>query len=299
MSSKTKIVKFIGGLGNQMFQYALAKAMEEKIGANVLFDISSYAKAQKTIVGDSGKDKNGLCIRQYEINIFRNADIKLASDIQTLGVKISNLVGISKKYKEKDAFNYNEKIFTDDKYNYFSGYFQNEKYFKFIKKRLIKDFKLPALREDDKYNKELLDEIQKSNNPVFIHVRRDDYIKLGYSISLDYYKKAVQHIKIHVENPTFFVFCAEDTEYIKNEFNIGVDFKLVGEKNKTRETFFENMRLMKACKHAIIANSSYSWWAAWLNEFEDKIVIAPSPWMNGSDEIICDSWIKIGINNEN
>ncbi len=295
MKQKTKIVKFIGGLGNQMFQYAFAKAVEEKTGANVLFDISSYAKAQKTIVGNTGKDKNGLCIRQYEINIFKNAEIKLSNKIRTSLVKISNILGISKKYKEKNAFNYDEKIFTDDKYNYFSGYFQNEKYFKTIRNRLIKDFKLPELRNDDDYNKQLLDEINSSNNPVFIHVRRDDYIKLGYSISLEYYKKAVQYIKEHVENPTFFVFCAEDTEYIKNEFDIGVDFKLIGEKNKTRETFFENMRLMKACKHAIIANSSYSWWAAWLNDYKEKIVIAPSPWMNDNDDIICEDWIKIGI----
>ena len=161
--------------------------------------------------------------------------------------------------------------------------------------RLIKDFELPPLKEDDVYNKNLIAEIENTCNPVFIHVRRDDYIKLGYSITIDYYKKAVEYIKSHVDNPTFFVFCAEDTEYIKNEFNIGCDFKLIGEKNKTRESFYENMRLMKACKHAIIANSSYSWWSAWLNEYNDKIVVAPSPWMNGSDEVICDDWVKIRI----
>ena len=105
--------------------------------------------------------------------------------------------------------------------------------------------------------------------------------------------KAVKHIKEHVENPTFFVFCAEDPDYIKNEFNIGCEFKLIGENNKTRETFYENMRLMQACKHCIIANSSYSWWAAWLNENSDKIVIAPSPWMRGDSKIVCDDWVKI------
>lgn len=293
--SKTKIVKFIGGLGNQMFQYALGKSIEDKTGAKVLYDISSYAKAQKTVIGDTGKDKNGLCIRQYEINIFKNADISLATPLQTNLIKLSNLTGCSKKYKEKNAFNYDENIFKNDKYRYFSGYFQNEKYFKNIRERLIKDYELPPLRENDEYNKNLLSEINSVENPVFIHVRRDDYIKLGYSISLEYYQKAVRYIKEHVENPTFFVFCAEDTDYIKNEFNIGTEFKLIGEKNKTRETFYENMRLMKACKHGIIANSSYSWWAAWLNDYENKIVIAPTPWMNNNDDIICESWIKIGV----
>ena len=292
---KTKIIKFIGGLGNQMFQYALGKALEEKADCEVLFDISSYAKAQKTIVDNSGKDKNGLCIRQYEIDIFKNADIKLANKLQITNVKISNLLGLSKKYKERNAFNFDEAIFTNDKYNYFSGYFQNEKYFKTIKKRLIKDFELPELKNNDEYNKNLLEEIKSVKNSVFIHVRRDDYIKLGYSISLDYYKKAVRYINEHVEDPQYFVFCAEDIDYIKNEFKIDAEFSLIGEKNKTRETFYENMRLMKACKHAIIANSSYSWWSAWLSEDKDKIVVAPSPWMNNNDDIICDNWVKIEV----
>ncbi len=293
--SKTKIIKFIGGLGNQMFQYAFGKALEKETGFKVLFDISSYKKAKKTIVGNTGKDKNGLCIREYEINIFKNADIKLAHSFETNIVKIFNTIGLSKKYKEKDAFNYDENIFTNHKYSYFTGYFQNEKYFKSIREQLIKDFELPAIKENDDYNKNLLNEIECSNNPVFIHVRRDDYIKLGYSITIDYYRKAVEYIKSKVENPTFFVFCAEDVDYIKNEFDIGCEFKLIGEKNKTRETFYENMRLMKACKHAIIANSSYSWWAAWLNENEDKIVIAPTPWMNNDDKIIPENWVKIGV----
>jgi hypothetical protein len=167
--------------------------------------------------------------------------------------------------------------------------------FKSIREELIKDFELPAIKEEDDYNKNLLKEIESSNNPVFIHVRRDDYTKLGYSIALDYYRKAVEYIKSKVDNPTFFVFCAEDVDYIKNEFDIGVEYKLIGEKNKTQENFYENMRLMKACKHAIIANSSYSWWAAWLNECEDKIIIAPTPWLNNDDRIICENWIKIKV----
>ena len=295
LKAKTKVVKFLGGLGNQMFQYAFAKALEEKTGSKVFFDISSYKKAEKNIVKNTDTYKNGLSVRQYEINIFQNADITIANKNKTLLIKIFNLLGLSKKYKEKDAFNYDERVFTDKKFRYFTGYYQNEKYFNFLKERLIKDFELPKLKESDEYNKALLEEINSCKNPVFIHVRRGDYMGLGYSVSIEYYKKAVEYIKNNVENPTFFVFCAEDTEYIKNEFDIGCDFKLIGEKNKTRETFYENMRLMLACKHGIIANSSYSWWAAWLNQNKNKIIIAPSPWLNGSDKIICDNWIKIKV----
>lgn len=286
---KTKIIKFIGGLGNQMFQYALGKAIEKETNVKVLFDTSSYDKLKYKY------NKKGLSVRKYEMYIFQNANIKLANKFETLLTKIINLIGITKKYKEKDAFNYDESIFTNDKYSYYTGYYQNEKYFKSIREQLIKDFELPPIKENDEYNKTLLKEIESSNNPVFIHIRREDYLALGFCITLDYYKKAVEYIKSKVENPTFFVFCAEDVDYIKNEFDIGCEFKLIGEKNKTRESFYENMRLMKACKHAIVANSSYSWWAAWLNENEDKIVIAPTPWLDNDDKIICEDWIKIGI----
>lgn len=287
--AKKKIIKFIGGLGNQMFQYALGKAIEKNSTAKVLFDITSYGNPKYI------NNKRGLAVRKYEMHIFQNANIKIANKFETLIIKFLNLIGITKKYKEKDPFKYDESIFVNNNYSYFTGYYQNENYFKSIREELIKDFELPAIKENDDYNRNLLEEIKNSNNSVFIHVRREDYIPLGYCITLDYYKKAVEYIKTKVENPTFFVFCAEDEDYIKNEFDIGCKFKFIGEKNKTRESFYENMRLMKACKHAIIANSSYSWWAAWLNEYKDKIVIAPSPWLKNDDKIICDNWVKIKI----
>jgi len=290
-----KIIKFMGGMGNQMFQYAFGKAIEEKTGDKVLFDVSYYEKAKKNIIKGTNHYKNGLSVVNFEINIFKNAEIKLANKIETFFIKLSNLLGFSKKYKEKDAFSYNSEVFDNPKYNYFSGYYQNEKYFDFIRERLLKDFELPPLKEGDVYNQNLLNEINNSENPVFIHVRRGDYMGLGFSLPLEYYKKAVEYMRSKVTNPDFYVFCAEDPEYIRQSFDIGCSYKLIGEENKTRENFYENMRLMKACKHGILANSSYSWWAAWLNEYKDKIIIAPSPWLGESDKIICDDWVKIDI----
>ncbi|MBR2068628.1 MAG: alpha-1,2-fucosyltransferase [Candidatus Gastranaerophilales bacterium] len=285
---KQKIIKFQGGLGNQMFQYALGEALKKVGNTEVLFDVSWFKKSQKKA------HKKGLGIRYYEMNIFNNINIKFANKWQILCAKALDLLGFCKKYKEKDPFYYDEDIFSD-KYNYYSGYFQNENYFKDIKEKLINDFELPMVRSEDEYNKNLINKINSYKNPVFIHVRREDYVNLGYTISLEYYKKAVKYIKKHVENPKFFVFCAEDTTYIQNNFNIDCDFELIGEKNKTRDSFYENMRLMLMCRHGILANSSYSWWGAWLNQNENKIIVAPSPWLNGDDKIIPETWVKIKV----
>ena len=291
-----KIVKLMGGVGNQMFQYAFGRLLEQKFNCKVLFDTTYFDEMLA--------EKNGLPSRFYELDIFKNISPEFApkelvekySKKTPLPKLLCTILGIPRyKYfiREKNAFRYDERLFKNPDKVLFEGYFQNEQYYENIKEALKKDFELPPIKEDDEYNKELYNKISSAENSVFIHLRRSEYVNLGMDISLDFYKKAVSYIKERVENPTFFVFCAEDTEYVKNNFDIGCNFELVGEKNNTRETFYENMRLMSECKHAIIANSSYSWWAAYLSDFDGKIVIAPTPWLNNQDEVICKNWVKI------
>lgn len=299
------VVKLMGGFGNQMFQYAFGKLLEKFSGEKVLFDISYFDDMKKDEVENTGYTSCGLPLREFEINIFKNVSVEIAKPEQIKEarnrkmpkfaydfLKMLHLTKWTKLPRERSAFSY-EKDFLKIKEGYFEGYFQNENYYNPIINELRKIFTLPDIRENDTYNKHIAEKIKSAENPVFIHLRRDEYVKLGFGISDDYYRKAVKYIKEKVENPTFFVFCAEDPEYVQNEFDIGVDFELIGVENKTRETFFENMRHMKACKHAIVANSSYSWWAAYLMENDDKIVVAPSPWLNNNDDIICKNWVKI------
>ncbi len=311
MAKKLKIVKLQAGFGNQMFQYAFGKALEHKLGTKVLFDKSGYDELQKQIVGNTGKNADGICIRKYTLGIF-NLDIDFATPEQVkecIGeektvkskvpgeirkiFKLPKYKEITNRIREKSDFIYDETLFKDYKKAYYEGYFQNEKYFKDIEPFIRKSFILPEIRQDDDYNKALFDKVCSAENSVFIHVRRDDYLTLNWEIGNDYYKQAAKYIAERIENPKFFVFCAEDENYIKNDFDLGFPFELIGEKNKTDTTYYENMRLMMACKHSIIANSSYSWWAAWLGEHKDKIVIAPTPWLLEKDDIICDNWIKI------
>ncbi len=311
---KLKIVRLQGGVGNQMFQYAFGKALEHRLGQKVLFDKLDFDKERLTIVGNTNKNKDGICIRQYELGIFnpeiefatqeqidkaKGKELKIKSKLRNYIIKLTD----KEKYKhykikagiitEKSMFSYSDVFFEDFDSVYYDGYFQNEKFFKEISPFLKKTFILPPIRENDTYNKDLFDKVTNTPNSVFVHVRRDDYLTLGCELNNDYYQKAAKYIADRTDNPHFYVFCAEDTDYIKNGFDLGFPFELIGEKNKTAETYYENMRLMMACKHSIIANSSYSWWAAWLSFYEGKIVTAPSPWSADKDEIICPEWIKI------
>lgn len=308
---KLKIVKLQGGLGNQMFQYAFGKALEKKLNCKVLFDKINYDNIQSTIIGNTGKDANGICVRKYELGIF-HPEIEFATEeqikecigdettIKSIYPGIIRKIFHIPKYKtisnriiEKDYCIIQNDLLKNYDKAYYEGYFQNEEYFKNIEQFIRNTFVLPPLKDNDYYNKELLQKITNTENSVFVHVRRDDYLNIGCTISNDYYKKAAKYIAQKIDNPKFFVFCAEDPDFIKNEFDIGFDFEFIGEKNKTPETYYENMRLMMTCKHSILANSSYSWWAAWLSEYKGKIVIAPTPWLNNKDKIICKNWIKI------
>ncbi|MBR1754847.1 alpha-1,2-fucosyltransferase [bacterium] len=291
-----KIVKLMGGIGNQMFEYAFGLALQKNQNCKLLFDTSYF--------DEMVADKNGLPSRFYELGIFQNLNIefapkKLVKEFEKkspLPKFLCSLLGVPRyKYfvREKNAFKYDKKLLDKRGNTLIEGYFQNEKYYSDIKDELKHCFELPSIMENDVYNQNLFEKIKSTKNSVFVHLRRSEYVNLGMDISENYYKHAAKYIAERIKNPKFFVFCAEDVDYVKNKFDLGFDFELVGEQNTTRENFYENMRMMMACEHAIIANSSYSWWAAYLSDFDGKIVVAPTPWINGQDDVICHNWVKI------
>nr|WP_301037657.1 alpha-1,2-fucosyltransferase [Helicobacter japonicus] len=141
-----------------------------------------------------------------------------------------------------------------------------------------------------------LDQILNTKNSIFIHIRRGDYLSLSWQIDIEYYKKAVATIVNKIENPHFFLFCA-DREFAHN-LDLGYPFIDMTSENISLDNHFEDLILMAHCQHGIVANSSYSWWAAYLIENPHKIIIAPTPWLHSNDEIICDDWIKIQAEKE-
>jgi hypothetical protein len=281
------IVNVKGGLGNQMFQYALYRALGSK-HKEVKLDIHSY--------------KNYGLHNGYELpEIFNIKDIyctnkemkKLADYNNNIFSRIrKKLIGRKKSDVQQEGFSYMSSVFHKDNI-YLDGYWQSEKFFIKSSQQIRYDFTFK--KELDEKNKSFLLKIQNKNS-VSIHIRRGDYITdklLGNVCKIDYYKKAIEKMNKEVSNPLFVIF-SDDIEWCKNNFNF-INAEFVNW-NKGMDSY-KDMQLMSSCKHNVIANSSFSWWGAWLNNNKEKIVIAPSKWFNDENidtkDVIPENWIKI------
>jgi glycosyltransferase involved in cell wall biosynthesis len=276
------IIKLMGGLGNQMFQYAFGKALESKNSQNgakrrVLFDNTWFDEIKD-------KNSNGVTLREYALGIFK-PNITFSTKKQRKNCKKTDVTNI--------PFSFDSSLFKQNN-AYIEGYFQNENYFSDIPEIIRKEFNFPKISETDEFNTNILKKIHSCKNPVFIHIRRGDYLNLkGWALSDKYYHNAVNYIKSHINSPTFFVFGQDCDDYIKNELKLDVPYELIGNTNSDNHEDWKDMFLMSQCKHGIIANSSFSWWAAWLCQNDDKIIVAPTPWLDNNDETICKNWVKI------
>ncbi len=259
------ISKISGGLGNQMFQYAIAKAIAIKNNNTFKLDISAY---------ESYKLHNG-----YRLNIF-SIEESLATKKEIIYLAgytnrfLSKLKFPRKStyYKEKERTVYDNNVFSFFDI-YLDGYWQNENYFLPIRDSLVQDF-LPK-EEISVTANNYLNQIQ-SLVSVSIHVRRGDYLnnpQIGI-LDINYYKKAVNYLFKELKEVKFFIF-SDDILWCKENFGF-IDNKIFVENT---ETELDDLMLMRSCKHNILANSSFSWWAGWLNENSNKLVIAPKKWM--------------------
>lgn len=283
-----KIVRVLGGLGNQMFQYAFYLSLLEK-GFDAKIDITQLRNY---------KLHNG-----YELeNIFNiNPQIATYDEVKKLSRNRKNemISKLCRKFLPEKSFEYLEKsysIYDEGVYNtigdtYYQGYWHNEKYFNGIKNIVIKNFTLK--HEFENRNLEILQEIENRNS-VSIHVRRGDYVNHPYLSNIcndEYYSNAISKIQSIINKPIFYIF-SDDIEYCKVLFQ-SLNAIYINHNNEKNSHY--DMFLMSKCKHNIIANSSFSWWGAWLNCNPNKIVIGPSKW-NFRDkkfDILPEKWLKI------
>ncbi|WP_301930465.1 alpha-1,2-fucosyltransferase [Ferruginibacter sp.] len=197
-----------------------------------------------------------------------------------------------KNISEKEYSRFDPSILEAGDNILLEGFFPSYKYFEDIREVLIKDF-LPK-QDMNVTNKHSLDKIQNTNS-VGVHFRRGDYALTGHHgmLTKDYYEAAIKQIALKAGPVQLFIF-SDEPDWVKENMQFEFLFDVISF-NKDEDSYFD-MELMKHCKHNIIANSSFSWWGAWLNENPDKIVIAPKKWLNlevDSMENIPDEWILL------
>mgnify|MGYP004451416805 CR=1 FL=1 len=280
------VIRMMAGLGNQMFQYALYKSLLSS-GKIVYIDDSWYRKF---------KAHNDLEIENIFNVSMQRADHQIAN---RLGYADYNLwQRFRQKYLPKSSFrsqNVYDAIVFDKSIEkiddvYLSGYWQSEKYFIKIANQIRKDFAFPVLP-----NSSMHEEVMKSNT-VSIHIRRGDYVNNslhGDVCDLSYYYRAINYIRDHVSAPKFIIF-SDDILWCRDNLKLNEAVFVTGNYGKKS---YVDMQLMSMCKHNIIANSSFSWWGAWLNSNPNKMVVAPRIWFRdktyGTGDIIPDSWFQL------
>lgn len=269
------IIQLIGGLGNQMFQYAAAKALSLEKNQPLVVDISAF--------------------KTYKLHRFGLYHFATKLKFYTLFNKIirNKLFYRYKVYKEA-KFNYDVDFFNQKDANiYIEGYFQSEFYFKKYAKEIRADFEITTpLKDKTTYFITKMEQVAA----VSIHIRRGDYLlhEVHNTNKEEYYIKALKLIESKIKKPVYFVF-SDDINWAKENFLPTFETHYIDFNDASSN--YEDLQLMASCKHNIIANSSFSWWGAWLNKNPEKIVIAPKKWFNDGiynySDVVPLNWIKL------
>lgn len=293
-----KIVKIKGGLGNQMFQYAFALLLRKISNDHILLDFSSFKDLGRDLVRKPRilkfKIQLGIANKNVvsELKIFNNNH-----NFLSLRYKIFTLFEIL--FNKKYFFEKNRKhteIKSIKHYSYFDGYWQSWKIVDKVKRELLNDF--DKYEEISTASNKFIQKI-RNENAVFVGIRMGDYKKdkrmidhFG-SFNEDYYLRAMQYLSNKIDSPKFYIF-SNDISWVKDNMKFdGFNVKYREENEVVND--FEELIIMRNFKHAIIVNSTFYWWGAWLIKNKKKIVLAPKKWFNDNKpiDIICPDWITI------
>jgi len=289
------IVRFKGGLGNQMFQYAFVEALRSR-GREVKISLGFYANHLDLVPFVLDKVFINAYLPEIEEEFFAQIDFRWKRIKQSRVLLEEYRKNIEDRffYVEENDCVYDERVFQT-KNCVFVGYWQTEKYFCKIRDSLLHIFRFAyGERKLEKLRTDFLSDTRY----VGVHVRRGDYLEnydlwgnLGES---NYYQNAILFMENQVPNLKL-VFFSDDIQWVK--MNLRYEEAIYIESNMFDHYMpWYDMDLMSCCAHNIIANSSFSWWAAWLNQNKEKIVIAPEKWFfDGRDQqdICPDDWIRL------
>lgn len=278
-----------------MFQYAFAKSVAYFYKTKFLLDLDFLLDRNRNT------HNKGLhfVFRDLDLTIFKvnlpiakkNIEEKYLTPKQNIK-ELLHLVNKKKHYWE-NHFGFNKEVFIKNSNTYFFGYWQSEKYFANIANEIIDDFTLkhPVLKSSLRLYNDIV-----SKNAVCINFRRTDFLNNALGVtSMEYYEKAISYIIDNVADPYFFVY-SDDIAWCHQNFFITQPFSIIDHTHKG-EKFGNYFLLMQSCKHFIIPNSSFAWWAAWLAKHPNKIVIAPSIWFvnanHNTSDLIPEQWIRL------
>lgn len=293
------ITELTGGLGNQLFQYAASKALAIHQNTELILDISAFYREELPELEVP---------RAFEINNFKGVSEKT---ITAIDYKTNEKYKVFKKsllekllprhkrkiYKEPH-FHYDKNFFNSRKDVLLKGVWQSEKYFSTYQSHLRE---ILILKEETIQNVKSKGEELQNENSVSIHVRRGDYLRLPVIlewhgvIDVEYYNNAIKLLQSKTEQPLKLYYFSDDPEWVETNLCTMWPGEVISK--NSQNTGIEDFYLMSQCKHNIIANSSFSWWSAWLNINANKIVIAPKKWFGNAPyntkDLIPESWIKI------
>ena len=325
------IVRLIGGLGNQMFQYAAGRRLAEKHSTILKLDVTGFEEYKLHryslhcfYVWEHIATKDEIEEIQHQpqieaINILNRSKSEteyVHDDSRNLLNRLKRKFilkpepeiqqSISQAQLEREQysrlliekhFHLNEEVLESQNNIILDGYWQSEKYFSDITDILHREFTIKY--PQDWQSRRFTDLIQETDS-ISLHLRRTDYVqnaltnKIHGTCDQSYYDRCVRYIAEQVSNPHFFVF-SDEPQWARENLKLGFPMTIVDCNDASRN--YEDLRLMSMCNHNIIANSSFSWWGAWLNSNPSKLVLAPQEWFNDKTrnpkDLIPEQWVKL------
>lgn len=288
------VIRLKGGLGNQIFQYALGRRLAIDRNTDLVLDTASYRYDR---------------LRVYRLDVF---NIKATTSeclpfvatesrfkyVNHIFQKIKSLFGKPYQIIQEKGFPFDPTILECSDQAYLDGFWQSEQYFDSVAQIICEDLALKTPISGEL--KTLADQIKATPNSVSLHVRRGDYVSNPVTTAfhgicgVEWYTQAASMMQERLTNPTFFVF-SDDYEWAKANLRFQSNAVFIKPSPDGQEC--NDLHVMSLCQNNIIANSSFSWWGAWLNTNPNKIVIAPKVWFVGgpqdTKDLIPSSWIRI------
>jgi glycosyl transferase family 11 len=278
------VLTLIGGLGNQMFQYATGRALALRRQTKLVLDLGWLERSPAHVTP-----------RRYELDCFRiEAELRRIYPRTALG-RLGEFFRVLPRVEREQPLRFEPRTLELSGRVRLVGYWISQRYFEDCAEQIRQDFRFRAPL--DGRNRELAERI-RATTAVSVHVRRGDYVTHDATrafhgvLPLDYYYAAIDRIRDVVHDPQFFVF-SDDPDWCRANLEIGPTVYV----DHNRRQGCEDLRLMSLCRHHVIANSSFSWWGAWLNPHADKIVIAPRRWVAdpsvATNDVVPDEWVTM------